>query len=404
MERRDRSFRPERSHEFDTGQLYQEFRFADIARGAENKPIFFTPDIKVYLSSKNTEYGTSYQMVFGRPMQRGDILQSFFHYLSVPTDQATLASQISGLIPMSDEVSRDAALLKDTLEQPDTASLSGLVVDRLTTIDYCWDQLKRDKKYLKQLQKEELAEVPRIVFTEHAEGLAKIMRNHPELWKPKTSRRSIGNATRVRAISRLAQLGDPIREAVFDEEFESHDADEQELMTINRTTEWHNGIPLVMGNGEFGMLLRSSGDLNITDLGNGLHRVTKGREEVVIDLFGGDKHLADIYPANDRYVIPAISWEKSKIGSRAATFKHGFYSGPSTIETMSGDERIRVIRTYAPWQINILAGLMSLGVSSRYEPLHDASTAEEVVETVLRERNHILNNPFIENAEKLAVF
>lgn len=404
MERRDRSFRPEKTREFDTGQLFQEFRFSDIARGSESRPIFFTPEVKVYLSSKSTENGTSYRMVLGRPMQRGDILHSFFHFLSVPFDQSTLASQIAGLQTESDGISRDTALIKDVISQPDTASLSNMIVERLTTIDYCWNQLKRDKKYLRQLQKEEQSEVPRIVLAQHAEGLTQVMRNHPELWKPKTSRRSIGNATRVRAISRLAQLGDPLREAVFNEEFESQKVDEQELTIISRITQWHNGIPLIMGNGEFGVLLRSNNDLNVTDLGNGLHRATRGGEEVVIDLFGEDKHLADIYPANDRFVIPALSWEKSKLGARSALLNHGFYTGPSTVETMSKDERIRVVRTFAPWQINMLAGLMSLGVSRRYEPLHDATSAEEIVETVLREKNHILNNSFIENAERLAVF
>lgn len=404
MERRDRSFRPEKSGGFDTGQLYQEFRFADIVRGTDVKPIFFTPDVKVYLSSKSTENGTSYQMIFGRPMQRGDILHSFFHFLSVSTDQATLASQISALQAPDEEVSRDVSLITDAFEQADSASLSHIVTERLATLDYCWSQLKSDKRYLKQLQKEEVAETPRIIFAEHAEGLARVMRNHPELWKAKTPRRSIVNATRVRAISRLAQLGDPLREAVFNEEFKSHDADEQELITINRIMEWHSGIPLIMGNGKFGVLLRSDRDLGVTDLGSGLHRIEKGREEVTIDLFGDDKHLADVYPANDRFVVPAIAWDKSRFGSRSASLKHGFYTGPSTIETMSRDERIRVVRTFAPWQINMLAGLMSLGLSSRYEPIHDAKSAEEVVQIVLSEKNHILNNPFIETAEKLAVF
>lgn len=405
MERRDLSFRPERVREFDTGQLYQEFKFADLSRDTDGKKVFFEPSTKIYLSSRSSENGTSYHMVMGRPMYRGDILHAFFHYLGSGMNQTTLTSQIQE-IGIDSNSSREVALLGDVVDATEDTSFAQAVGERLSTLDYCWDQLQGNRRYVRQLLREDDEAIPRLTVIEHGDGLASVMRKHPELWKARTSAGSIAAATRTRALSRLAQLDEPVRRIIFAEELQGLPEDEKERVIIRRVMTWHDGIPLIMGNNELGMLLRSGGggDIQVKDLHGGLHKITNGRSVVTVDIFGNDKHFADIYSTDNHFVIPTISWDKSKLGTRTPTARQPFYTGPTTIERFSKDERIRTVQAFAPWQLNTLAGIMSLGISNRYEAIGDAGSAQEVLDLISKEQNYILNNQLIENAEKLAAF
>ena len=404
MERRDPSYRPERVREFDTGQLYQEFRFADLSRDTDGRKVFFEPTTKIYLSSRSHENGTSYYMVMARPMFRGDILHSFFHYMGTGMDHRTLTAQIQDL-SLDADADREVSLLGDVVGESDNTSLASAISERLTSLDYCWDQLIGNRRYVRQLLREGDEEIPRLTMVDHGDGLANVMRMRPELWKSRTSPRSIAAATKTRALSRLSQLSDQVRRSVFESELQDLPEEERGRAVVRRVVTWHDGIPLIMGNNELGVLLSSgSGDIQVKDLHGGLHKMSNGRSEVTVDIFGNPKHFADIYSTDNHFVIPTVTWEKTKHGIRTPSDGQPFYTGPSTIEKLSRDERIRIIQSFAPWQLNTLAGVMSLGISNRYEAVNNASNASEVIDLIKKEQNYILNNPLIENAEKLAVF
>ena len=403
MERRVTSYRPSREREFDTGQLYQEFRMADLTRETGLRPLF-NPDTRVYLSSKRSPDGNQYDMVFGKSIQKMDFHALFSNYSSSGLFITQgIEEQLNSLGLSTDLLTaRDIALIKDCVGRAEDTSLSQSLSERLTTLDYSWNQIFGNRRYVKYIEREKDKEIPSSVFGEHAIGLANVMRSHPELWRKGVTNRSIGGATVARALSRLAQIDEQLRESVFAEELQNLPNDMREIAKLQRVIERFNGFPLTMGNGELGVLVNHGVDEEVIDMDGGLYKIKRNKQEAVVNLVGEQKHLADIYPQNDRFLVPAVRWTKSKNGVRANSFAPTAYFGPTTIEEKSADERIRTIRNFSGWQISPLAGILNIGYAGGYKIMNDSKNLVEIINNLTKESNFVLNNPIIERAESLA--